>query len=332
MMGPVILPSRSTVPFLWPPPEASVTTPPPSSAPRSGIGALGRLLADMAPEAFPLHVVDVGAANRESATPPDLRPSVAVLAIEPDRSAWRAAPVGEPGFASEAWIAEAVSSSEGEATLHLARKRELSSLLPPNREALAAFEGTDRFATERTVRVHTRPLDDILAARSWPRTDLLKIDVQGLTGPVLDGAANAVGEALVVLAEVEVVPLYEGQRLAWACLEQLREAGLDIVDLRPIRWLRTPDRVRGQRHGRIVFLNALAARPVDSFASAPEALLRSAFILSIYGFADLALAAIDASATAAPERFGTVPERARRLLRSARGHQGRGSEESWSPL
>jgi FkbM family methyltransferase len=65
------------------------------------------------------------------------------------------------------------------------------------------------------------------------RAPLLKLDVQGAEGAVLDGAAECLPEISAVHAELSLAPLYEGAPTGRELLDRLTGEGFRLVDLAP---------------------------------------------------------------------------------------------------
>ena len=106
----------------------------------------------------------------------------------------------------------ALGSRTGQATMHVARRDDSSSLLPPTERQTEAFPGTEE-ATQTTVEMTC--LDDILTgADPLPRPCLLKIDVQGNELEVLRGAVATLDLVDEVLVECSFAELYSGQARA----------------------------------------------------------------------------------------------------------------------
>lgn len=86
-----------------------------------------------------------------------------------------------------------------------------SSLYEPNTPLLACFNNLENpCRVVDRVEIDTVALDAIAQVRD---ADYLKLDVQGAEADVLRGARRVLGEAVVVHAEVEFVPLYKDQPL-----------------------------------------------------------------------------------------------------------------------
>jgi FkbM family methyltransferase len=125
-----------------------------------------------------------------------------------------------------------------------------SSLLPMHHNHLDIAPHAAYVATED---VQVKRLDDL--AHELLRPDdrvLLKMDVQGFEGHILDGAAAVLRRVVGVEMEVAFIPLYEGQLHFVDAFRRMDEAGLGLADLLPIQ------RVTGER---IAWCDALFVRP-----------------------------------------------------------------------
>lgn len=105
----------------------------------------------------------------------------------------------------------ALSSSAGDAVLHVSASDDSSSLLTPNALLQATYPQT-RSVGEVTVR--TDRLDHDLQSADLTAPCLLKIDVQGFEMEVLVGATELFPLIDEILVECSFVELYEGQPLA----------------------------------------------------------------------------------------------------------------------
>jgi hypothetical protein len=87
----------------------------------------------------------------------------------------------------------------------------MNSLLPPNRPVLELFHGFPDWGTVvRTEPVDTTRLDDVPAAAG---AEFLKLDLQGCSLMALENAQELLKSVLVIQAEVEFLPMYQGQAL-----------------------------------------------------------------------------------------------------------------------
>ncbi|MBI2925402.1 MAG: FkbM family methyltransferase [Verrucomicrobia bacterium] len=264
--------------------------------------ALGRVLADLR-----FKCLDIGA--RQGITR-DLLPiasAVDACGFEPDptecqRLNERAA--AEPGpWRSLRFASAALGAERGQRTLHLYRARGGSSLLEADLEIARQFARTENFICDGTVEVQTVPLDE--AAREYDLEDavFLKLDIQGAELEVLRSGPRLVGESLLALrAEVEFIPVYQGQPVFADVDALLRSAGfvaMGFVEMR--HWRRTTRRritfakgplpySRGQlAHADVIyFRNPDSLR--DDTPAAVERLLQAAFLALTYDCVDHAQA------------------------------------------
>jgi methyltransferase FkbM-like protein len=104
------------------------------------------------------------------------------------------------------------------------------SLYRPNKPLLEKFS----FLAELTTLVaehpgiKTRRLDDLATLEGLEDIDLIKIDIQGGELDVFRGAAKALASAVVIITEVEFVPIYENQPLFGDIDRHLREHGFQF--------------------------------------------------------------------------------------------------------
>jgi FkbM family methyltransferase len=187
-----------------------------------------RALVAMLSPARLTRIVDVGA-NPIEANPYEglLKSGLCeVWGFEPQEDAF--ARLTEMAGPHEHYVQAAVGDGS-EGMLHVCRGQGYTSLLPPNRNTIDTLK---RFAHGmtilQTVPMKTRRLDDI---GEVPEFDLLKIDVQGSEVAVFENARARLAQATVVISEVAVIPLYEGQPLLDDQMRCLRSMGYSLHKL-----------------------------------------------------------------------------------------------------
>lgn len=140
----------------------------------------------------------------------------------------------------------ALAEHAGRARFHVTGNRFSSSLLRPSSWS-RHLHGRQVDAPE-PLEVPTVRLDDVLGGRA---IDLIKLDLQGGELSALRGGAAVLAQTRAVLAEVEFIPLYEGQPLFADLDAHLRSAGFRLFNLYELFTL--PD---GQlTSGDAIFLN-----------------------------------------------------------------------------
>lgn len=116
----------------------------------------------------------------------------------------------------------ALGERQGDATLHLSRSADSSSLLPIGKRQVEVFPATAEVGVT-TVQVHR--LDSYVGRIGDRKYQLLKLDVQGFELNVLRGATEMLKRCRFVYAECSEVALYEGQALRPAVNAFLNEHG-----------------------------------------------------------------------------------------------------------
>ncbi len=101
----------------------------------------------------------------------------------------------------------AAGAEEGLKDMFADEFSEASSLLPYESIALKEFPELGKWVT---IKVHVRPLDDILRDYEVKNVDLLLMDVQGYEDKVLEGAKQTLKSCKVVISELSLQSLYAG--------------------------------------------------------------------------------------------------------------------------
>jgi FkbM family methyltransferase len=123
----------------------------------------------------------------------------------------------------------ALGRTVGESLLHVSENSVSSSVLPVMEEHLLAAPRSLTVATEKVL---TTTLDDVLAP--YPGAALwLKMDVQGFESEVLSGGSLTLRRTRVIQCELSLRPLYEDQADYLQLINDIREAGFDLVHVEP---------------------------------------------------------------------------------------------------
>lgn len=119
----------------------------------------------------------------------------------------------------------AIGPVPGNATLHISRRDDSSSLLPITSTQVALFPGTEKAIT---TNVRVAPLREFILVPDILPPALLKLDVQGFELEALRGCEDMLGQFALVYAECSFVELYGGQALADEVIAWLRERGFKL--------------------------------------------------------------------------------------------------------
>lgn len=156
-------------------------------------------------------IIDVGANRGQFTLMCQLvHPGVPVVSFEPiphEAAIFRKVHGARPNVEL---IDVALGSHAGNATMHLSRSADSSSLLPIGKSQAKLFKGTDEVGT---ITVAVQRLDDFSQRWSARTRQLLKLDVQGFELEVLRGAVETLKSCAYVYAECSDVALYERQAL-----------------------------------------------------------------------------------------------------------------------
>jgi FkbM family methyltransferase len=219
-----------------------------------------------------LVLVDVGAADDppihwRSVPSEDLQ----VLSFEPDGRS----DVNTPG--QRILVPEALGDAPRQATLHLARKPQVSSIYEPNMELLDRYPQAERWQVVDSVDVELKRLDAVLDDVGVKDVDAIKLDVQGAELDVLKGAGALLDQTLVIDIEIEFVDLYIGQPLFADVDGYLRAKGFVLIDIDSSKWRRAEvpplwDTLGG---GEITFANCVYFKSPDLVPATAEKVSRA---------------------------------------------------------
>lgn len=143
----------------------------------------------------------------------------------------------------------ALGAEEGSVTMQVAGNSVSSSVLPMLERHIRAAPGSQPV---QTLVVPQTTLDLAFAASVEHSTALIKIDTQGYEHQVLAGGPRCLAHAALVLVEMSVLPLYEGQWLCDEVIGYLRARGFEL-------WCQYPDFTEPAT-GRVLQYNGLFAR------------------------------------------------------------------------
>ena len=252
---------------------------------------------------------------------------------DPDECARLNAAAEDP--AGERYEPFALGAVAGEATLHLTRDPQSSSLFEPNPATLARYPELWRHEPVNTVAITLSTIDHWAAGAGVVGIDALKVDVQGAELEVLRGAEQTLAAARIVETEVEFQELYRGQPLFCDVVSFMREQGLELWRLRELHHCGLSQAERGEPvfgvgdyvertrlGGQLAWGNAIFVRGEMAEAQAPldwQSRARDACLASVFGFGELAELGLREAAHSAPpaavpilqKALGTLQRRGR---------------------
>lgn len=154
-----------------------------------------------------------------------------IVSFEPLSAAYRA--LSEAATGDTAWETHhcALGRTPGTAQINVAGNSWSSSLLPmlPSHSD-AAPESV--YVGQETIEV--RRLDDVVPGLCPPESAIfMKVDTQGFTMEVLQGAQSSLARIVALQVELSLVPLYGGEPLIGEVLTFLYGQGYVLVQLEP---------------------------------------------------------------------------------------------------
>jgi len=124
----------------------------------------------------------------------------------------------------------ALGSSNGSASINIARNSQSSSLLPMLDRHLKAAPDSAYVGTEH---VQVMALRDVVDQVSVSSRFILKMDVQGFEGEVLRGVGDVLSRCPIIFTEVSLQPLYDGEPLFTELSDTIIRLGYRCVGIRP---------------------------------------------------------------------------------------------------
>lgn len=148
----------------------------------------------------------------------------------------------------------AVGASPGSVSFHVAANSVSSSVLEVVGSSVDAEPGSRHV---ETLEVEMSTVDELVERHALPAArGMLKIDTQGYEWSVLDGAQHSLPRFDLVMLELSLTELYQGQRLWLDMIDRMAGLGYTV-------WLVQPEFV-DPRTGRSLQVNGLFARSAAS--------------------------------------------------------------------
>lgn len=169
-----------------------------------------RPLADILGLEAPLEVADIGAADIAEAPPYRVLLDAGLARLNAFDADVRQHDKLRATYGETLALFTEIVGDGTEQTLHLAAPASgMTSLLKPDAQRLAFFNGFDRFGEiHGTEQVKTTRLDDV---PGLPDLDFLKMDIQGGELMALEHGQARLAHCAMIHLEVSFVPLYESQ-------------------------------------------------------------------------------------------------------------------------
>jgi FkbM family methyltransferase len=175
-------------------------------------------------------IIDVGSFNRKSILSPDLQKVVSLHTFDINVNAEE-----YRYYNSHIHYDSLASDKRGESDFYLTRKRECSSLFKPNAKVVSHFRHAERFDVQKTVRVKTDTLDNLIVG-SRDSIDFLKLDAQGSEFNILKGSKSILKSISLVQCEVSLLEIYESSPSYYVIAEFMDQNGFMPVDASLVAW------------------------------------------------------------------------------------------------
>ena len=267
-----------------------------------GSAAFGRLLVER-----PLVALDIGARRGFVDDLLPIAAAVDAIGFEPDSDECeclnRIAQNQSGPRRSPRFIPAALAKEPGQRDLHITRRGGASSMLTAIPGVGARYMRDDYFTVERTVKIDTLILDEVLVRFQIGSPTYIKVDVEGMEREIFDGSAGALNHVLAVRTEVAFMRTRHNQPFHHEIDALLQDHGLlpfGFLELHD--WRRTTKRkhpLAGKRslpysRGRLVHGDVIYLRDAETMDESGEAavdrMVQLAALALCYDFVDEAAA------------------------------------------
>jgi len=191
------------------------------------------------------------------------------------------------------YYAAAIGRTEERRPLYQTAHPMCTSLYRPDERYPDLYHDLESTRLKSVDEISTLSLDKFIADNALGEIDFLKIDVQGAELDVFTGGAAAMRRILLVVSEVEFVPMYMNQPLFGDVAASLRGAGMMFHKFLGMAGrVMKPLTVQGSARYPVQFMwsDAVFVRDLFELATlSPGQLLKLAVLLDIYDSKDAAL-------------------------------------------
>lgn len=249
----------------------------------------------------PIKLVDIGASGGLQTNWKKVKKFLDILAFEPDEREYEK--LINQASPNISYHNIALYSNETVLDFHLTRKQEVSSSYYPNTAFLSKFPDVERFDVLETVKLNTDTLDNQIRKGAIDNVDFIKLDAQGNTLSILEGASNTLKGVFGLEVEVEFASIYKKQPLFSDVDVFVRKHGFQLFDIKKYFWKRELGKKYGMSKGQIVFADALYLKDSHAFVNGLETypdnfskkskILNAISISILYGYIDYAAEIFD---------------------------------------
>lgn len=178
------------------------------------------------------------------------------------------------------YYAQALGSTTAEVTLFRTQHPMCSSIYRPIQRMIDLFEGLEPQTLVDAVLIQLCPLDDVANKLNLGPIDFIKIDAQGASLCILEGAAKILEtSALAVLCEAELMPLYHGEPLIGKISHYMEEKGFRFVKMIGTEGRKMKD---GGAMEVPLWTNVLFVKDPSHVLLTPQAAKKMATLLELY--------------------------------------------------
>lgn len=194
----------------------------------TNIEILGKLVAQFSPS-LTFTMLEIGALPLEGQEEPfhrllDIFPKSQVIAFEVDEKLCK--DLNEISKPNIKYFPAVLGRTDGEQTFYETAHPMCCSLYKPNEALLSKYNALDVAMLKSIGSVKTVSLDRFVQINKVDSIDFVKIDIQGAELDVFKGGSKALQSVVLIVSEVEFIPLYVDQPLFGDVCHYLAGEGL----------------------------------------------------------------------------------------------------------
>lgn len=194
----------------------------------SEIEILGKLVSQYAPD-LSFTMLEIGALPLDGHEEPfygllDIFPKSQLVAFEVDEKLCK--DLNEKSKHNIKYFATALGLNNSKQTFYETVHPMCSSLYKPNEPLLSKYNALDVAMLKSSASINTTSLDSFIQDNGIPNIDFIKIDIQGAELDVFRGGVAALQNVVLIVSEVEFIPLYIDQPLFGDVCQYLSSKGM----------------------------------------------------------------------------------------------------------